>query len=160
MYRHTRRNVLKLGVGAAALPGLIDRALAIAPVRGTGTVRDIRHIVVLMQENRAFDHYFGRLNGVRGFGDPHPLALPNGRTVWAQPSDRHADGHVLPYHGDSRVSQSFKIDGAEQSHQENAHIFHRGRYDRWGCIMARPICRSTMPWPTRSRSAMPITARP
>jgi len=33
---------------------------------------DIDHIVILMQENRSFDHYFGTLSGVRGFGDAHP----------------------------------------------------------------------------------------
>jgi phospholipase C len=39
---------------------------------------------------------------------------------------------VLPFHGDSRTTRSFKVDGADQSHQENLHIFNRGRYDRWG----------------------------
>ena len=28
---------------------------------------DIEHVVILMQENRSFDHYFGTLSGVRGF---------------------------------------------------------------------------------------------
>jgi len=36
----------------------------------TGTIADVEHIVILMQENRSFDHYFGTLRGVRGFGDP------------------------------------------------------------------------------------------
>ena len=34
------------------------------------TLSDIRHVVILMQENRSFDHYFGTLSGVRGFSDP------------------------------------------------------------------------------------------
>jgi len=60
--------------------GLIERALAI-PARATnGSIRDVKHIVVLMQENRSVDHHFGVLNGVRGFGDPRPLRLPGGRT--------------------------------------------------------------------------------
>lgn len=127
-----RRDLLKwAGIGALG-PALIDRARAIPAARRTGTVRDVRHIVVHMQENRSFDHYFGMLNGVRGFGDPRPLRLPGGRSVWAQPSAEHSDGHVLPYHGDSHTSRSFKVDGADQSHVENMHIFNRGRYDRWG----------------------------
>ncbi len=93
---------------------------------------DVEHIVVLMQENRSFDHYFGMLNGVRGFGDPRPLRLPGGRTVWSQPSKQHRDGYVMPYHGDSRTTRSFVVDGADQSHVENMHIFNRGRYDGWG----------------------------
>jgi phospholipase C len=120
------------GAAGSLLPGLIQRALAI-PARATnGSIRDVKHIVVLMQENRSFDHYFGMLNGVRGFGDPRPLRLAGGRTVWAQPSKQHRDGFVLPFHGDSRTTRSFGVDGAEQSHQENLHIFNRGRCDRWG----------------------------
>lgn len=130
-----RRDFLRMGTaatGAALWGGLIDRALAIPANRRSGTIEDVEHIVVCMQENRSFDHYFGMLNGVRGFGDPRPLRLPGGRTVWAQPSAEHPDGYVLPYHGDSKTTRSFKVDGADQSHQENMHIFNRGRYDRWG----------------------------
>ncbi|MCJ2177821.1 phosphocholine-specific phospholipase C [Novosphingobium album (ex Hu et al. 2023)] len=135
MYRSNRRNFLGMTGGAAIAslyPGLIERALAIAPATRTGTLQDIDHIVVHMQENRAFDHYFGMLNGVRGLGDPRPLRLPGGRTAWAQPSSQHRDGYVLPYHGDSKTTRSFRVDGAGQSHQENIWIFNRGRYDRWG----------------------------
>lgn len=131
----TRRHFLKLsgaGTAAAMLPSLIDRALAIPAAGPTGTIRDVAHIVVHMQENRSFDHYFGMLNGVRGYGDPRPLRLPGGRTVWSQPSNQHPDGYVMPFHGDSKTTRSFLVDGADQSHQGNIHIFNRGRYDRWG----------------------------
>ena len=133
MAKTSRREFLRLaGAAGALLPGLIERALAI-PARVTdGSIHDVAHVVVLMQENRSFDHYFGMLNGVRGFGDPRPLRLAGGRTVWAQPSDQHGDGFVMPFHGDSRTTRSFGVDGAEQSHQENLHIFNRGRCDRWG----------------------------
>ena len=118
--------------GLAASPGLIGRALAIPAAGGTGSILDVEHIVIHMQENRSFDHYFGMLNGVRGFGDPRPLRLPGGATVWQQPSHEHPDGHVLPYHGDSRLTRSFTVEGADQSHQENLTILNGGRYDRWG----------------------------
>ena len=49
-------------------------------------LRDIKHIVVMMQENRSFDHYFGTLRGVRGFGDRSYLTQPNGDPVWKQPT--------------------------------------------------------------------------
>lgn len=135
MDRTTRRHFLRAtGAGAAVsmLPNLIDRALAIPANKRTGSIRDVEHIVIHMQENRSFDHYLGMLNGVRGFGDPRPLRLAAGRSVWAQPSKQHPDGYVLPFHGDSKTTRSFKVDGADQSHQENVHIFNRGRYDRWG----------------------------
>ncbi|WP_183997621.1 phosphocholine-specific phospholipase C [Sphingomonas kyeonggiensis] len=135
MNRTTRRHFLRAaGAGAVGsmLPNLIERALAIPANQRTGSIRDVEHIVIHMQENRSFDHYLGMLNGVRGFGDPRPLRLPGGHSVWAQPSKQHPDGYVLPFHGDSRTTRSFKVDGADQSHRENMHIFNRGRYDRWG----------------------------
>lgn len=82
--------------GFAALSGSIDRAAAIPAHRASGTLQDVEHIVVLMQENRSFDHYFGALKGVRGFGDPRPVTLPSGKSVWHQ-----ADGtgkETLPFH--------------------------------------------------------------
>ncbi|GAB3399154.1 phospholipase C, phosphocholine-specific [Flindersiella endophytica] len=60
-----------------------------------GGLRAIEHVIVLMQENRSFDHYFGTLRGVRGFGDRVPLTLPNGRPIFAQPGG--AQGEVLPF---------------------------------------------------------------
>ena len=77
--RLTRREVLAGGfalgtgavIGKAGLSSrhgrLIEAALASS---GKGAIHDIQHIVVLMQENRSFDHYYGTLPGVRGFGDP------------------------------------------------------------------------------------------
>lgn len=135
MTHTTRRNFLRMagaGTAGSMLFGLIDRALAVEAIRATGSIRDVKHIVVHMQENRSFDHYFGMLNGVRGYGDPRPLRLAGGRSVWAQPSKQHRDGYVLPFHGDSKTTRSFKVDGAGQSHQDNLHILNRGRYDRWG----------------------------
>ena len=78
--RLTRRSFLKAGAAGAAVgaagamgaglrPGqarLIDAALASA---SGGSLSDVKHVVILMQENRSFDHYFGTMPGVRGFGD-------------------------------------------------------------------------------------------
>src|SRR6266567_3697445 len=76
--RQHRRTFLKMAAGLSALPLVIREALAIPPRRRTGTVKDVQHVVILMQENRSFDHYFGCLSGVRGFGDPRALTLPSG----------------------------------------------------------------------------------
>jgi phospholipase C len=98
MTSDSRRRFLRMGAAAAAasaIPPSIARALAIPAARVTGTIADVEHVVILMQENRSFDHYFGTLNGVRGFGDPRPITLRNGKPVWYQPSDDV--GHVLPF---------------------------------------------------------------
>jgi phospholipase C len=93
-----RRTILR-GLGAAALgaalPDSIKRALAIEPKIVSGTIQDVEHIVVLMQENRSFDHYFGTLRGVRGFSDPRTVTLPSGNPVFQQPN---GSGTLLPNH--------------------------------------------------------------
>ncbi|WP_262506517.1 alkaline phosphatase family protein [Sphingobacterium sp. T2] len=86
----SRRNFLKkAGILAgsfglfSALPKSIAAAMAIDPAEGS-TFWDADHIVLLMQENRSFDHSFGTLRGVRGFNDPRAIHLPNGNPVWLQ----------------------------------------------------------------------------
>jgi phospholipase C len=95
-----RRDFLKrAGLALAAWPALIDSALALPANRRTGTIRDVEHVVILMQENRAFDHYFGTLRGVRGYSDPRAMTLPSGNSVWQQPAP---DGKTItPFHLDS-----------------------------------------------------------
>jgi len=71
--REALRDVGVAGLGLAAYTGagafgdLVARAAAAGPRHGS--LRDIEHVVFLMQENRSFDHYFGTLSGVRGFAD-------------------------------------------------------------------------------------------
>ena len=67
-------------------PPSIRKALAIPAHYRTGTLQDVEHIVILMQKNRSFDHYFGTMQGVRGFGDPFPIPLASGHSVWTQNS--------------------------------------------------------------------------
>ncbi|WP_262354773.1 alkaline phosphatase family protein, partial [Bordetella pertussis] len=45
--------------------------------RRSGTLRALDHIVILMQENRGFDHYYGALPGARGRADPHRAPTPD-----------------------------------------------------------------------------------
>src|SRR5437660_11249634 len=105
----TRREVLRGGaaLGAAGVlsNSLIARALANPPK--CGSLKDIQHVVILIQENRSFDHYFGSYRGVRGFADPNALLLNDGSglTVFAQPGYPPATttgGHLYPFHIDSR----------------------------------------------------------
>jgi phospholipase C len=76
---HTdRRQFLQLmGMTAMAssLKANIARALDISANNRTGSIRDVEHIVILMQENRPFDHHFGTLRGVRGFSDPRAVKI-------------------------------------------------------------------------------------
>lgn len=126
-----RRRFLQLAGGATALTVLSDsiaRAAAI-PAQGTsGTIQDIEHIVVLMQENRSFDHYFGTMKGVRGFGDPRPATLPNGKSVWNQ-----ADGSkvTLPFRPQGENLGMEFLQGLNHDWAGGQKAFNKGRYDQW-----------------------------
>src|ERR1700727_3344674 len=50
---------------------LLDKITASAT--GAASLSDVKHIVILMQENRSFAHYFGTLSGVAGFSDPNAI---------------------------------------------------------------------------------------
>src|SRR5499426_1104556 len=79
MSQMDRRKFLQLtGMAAIATSSLkanIAKAAAIKANNTTGTIRDVEHIVILMQENRPFDHHFGTLRGVRGFSDPRAVNI-------------------------------------------------------------------------------------
>ncbi|WP_327321200.1 alkaline phosphatase family protein [Streptomyces sp. NBC_01210] len=53
----------------------------------------MQHAVMLMQENRSIDHYFGTLKGVRGFQRPKAIQNEDGMPVWYQKCKDHPDGH-------------------------------------------------------------------
>ena len=76
--------------GAAAIGAAAPAAAAApAPKPGThGDIRDIKRVVIIMQENRSFDHYFGSLRGVRGFADRSTITLPGGLSVFQQPTSQ------------------------------------------------------------------------
>src|ERR1700735_4753723 len=111
----TRRQLMASAGGAilasfALPPGLRKILDGAAPgsVRSVRTrpLSEIQHVVVLMQENRSFDHYFGTMPGVRGFADPAAIRLPGGRPVFYQPDPAHADGYLLPFRYDTRTTSA------------------------------------------------------
>ena len=114
----SRRQVLAGGValGATAVLGsradLGEAGAGAAPPAATpARLTDIEHVVILMQENRSFDHYFGTLAGVRGFGDPEAMTRPDGLSVFAQPDADLLQNpsrlpYVLPWHLDSKSTSA------------------------------------------------------
>lgn len=115
-------------IAAAALPQSIGRALALPANHRTGTIRDIEHIVILTQENRGFDHYFGSLRGVRGFGDPRPAFLASGKSVWHQPN---GNSEVLPFHPTApNLGAQFMV-GTDHGWTKSHAAWNGGKYDQW-----------------------------
>ena len=126
-----RRRFLQIAGGAAAtslLSTSIARAAEIPAYHRTGTLADVEHIVVLIQENRSFDHYFGTLRGVRGFGDPRPVTLPSGKPVWYQ-SDGAKD--VLPFRPDADNLGLQFIQDLPHGWNDTHAAVNQGKYDKW-----------------------------
>jgi len=126
-----RRTFLKL-IGssslAAAAPVDVSRALAIPAHNRHGSIRDVEHIVFLMQENRSFDHYFGMLRGVRGFSDPRVAKLASGKPVWHQPDGA---GTLLPFRPEVEdLGQTFLPDPPHGWNDTHA-AWNGGKYDQW-----------------------------
>ncbi len=104
-----------------AWPSVIQSALAAPANRRTRSIMDVEHVVILMQENRSFDHYFGTLRGVRGFSDPRAVTLPSGNLVWRQPAP---DGQtVSPFHLDSAGTSAQWLPSLDHS--------WKGSHARW-----------------------------
>jgi phospholipase C len=129
-----RRDFLKLlttAAASAALPSSITRALAIPAHNETRTIHDVKHVVFMMQENRSFDHYFGSLRGVRGFGDPRAVKLPSGKSVWHQPDPNNSDGFVLPFRPDAtNLGLKFLEDTPHDWNGTHA-AWNDGKFDQW-----------------------------
>jgi phospholipase C len=130
-----RRDFLRmLGSGAAAgaavslFPEAIAQALKTPAAKDTGTIKDVKHIVILMQENRSFDHYFGTLRGVRGFGDRHPVPMENGKPVWAQ-----SDGtkELPPFHLDTKTTNAIAVPGTPHGFGDSQAAWNQGKFGYW-----------------------------
>lgn len=113
----------------ASLPLSIQKALAIDAKVETGTIQDIKHVIILTQENRSFDNYFGMLKGVRGFGDRFAIPLSEGRKVWAQ-YDKNKTVY-FPYHLDSRLGNAQRVSGTPHSWKDGQAAWDCGRMGNW-----------------------------
>ncbi len=131
----TRREFMETAAGLAgglgALGGLFDslsRAHAIAPEAGS-TFLDAEHVVILMQENRSFDHAYGTLRGVRGFNDPRAITLPDGNPVWVQAD---TDGkRYAPFHFDIHGSKATWMGSLPHSWTDQVDARNHGLHDKW-----------------------------
>jgi phospholipase C len=131
----TRRSFIKKSVllsGALGvsqfLPESIQRALTIAPEPGTDFMH-AEHIVLLMQENRSFDHTFGTLRGVRGFRDPRVIRQPNRNKVWLQTN--HDGETYCPFRLDIKNTKITWMGSLPHGRRSQMEARNNGKYDNW-----------------------------
>jgi phospholipase C len=135
---------LATGAGAEA----IAKALALPANKATGTIADVEHVVVLMQENRSFDHYFGALRGVRGFDDPRPIPLPGGKAVWFQPEAAGSARTLLPFRLNAEATSAQTIQSLDHS--------WKGSHDKWKHYDAWPAAKGPLTMGYFTREDIPF----
>lgn len=130
-----RREFLKKSLllsGAAGfstiMPASIQRALAIDPAPGS-TWLDAEHVVILMQENRSFDHCFGALQGVRGFNDPRAIPLPDLKPVWFQTNEQGET--YAPFRLDIKDTKITWMGSLPHSRASQVDAYNAGKHDQW-----------------------------
>jgi phospholipase C len=119
-----------VAAASTLMPPNVQKALA-AGVGRTGSLKDVKHVVMLMQENRSFDHYFGTLSGVRGFDDPNALKLADGKNVFHQPDAENPAGYLLPFHLDTATTNAQKLPSTSHAWKVQHQAWNGGRMDQW-----------------------------
>lgn len=131
----SRRDFIRkaaLLTGAAGLSGImppaIAKALAIDAAEGS-TYLDAEHVVLLMQENRSFDHCFGTLRGVRGYNDPRAIQLANRNPVWLQ---SNKEGQTFaPFRLDIKNTKATWMHSLPHSWSNQVNAHNDGKHDKW-----------------------------
>jgi phospholipase C len=131
----SRRDFIKKALLLAAgggltgvLPASIQRAFAIDPPTGS-TYLDAEHVVILMQENRSFDHAYGALRGVRGFNDPRAVTLPDGNPVWLQTNE--AGETYAPFRLNIKETKATWMGSLPHGWPDQGEARNNGKHDRW-----------------------------
>ncbi|EGD95874.1 hypothetical protein TESG_03338 [Trichophyton tonsurans CBS 112818] len=129
---------------AALSTVLVDRrhhAFAAPGASGAGqtarSLKEIEHVVIFMQENRSFNHYFGTMAGTRNFADPNVQINEDGRPVMIQKVTpaRQGVNTLAPWHlahqGGEWVEGAQCATGGSNSYDYNQASLNHGRNDRW-----------------------------
>lgn len=122
-------SLLSAGTGLFhTMPASIAKALAIDPAAGS-TFLDAEHVVILMQENRSFDHTYGTLQGVRGYNDPRAITLPTKLPVWYQ-ANRNGETFA-PFRLDMKNTNATWMESLPHAWTDQVDARNGGKYDRW-----------------------------
>ncbi|WES96011.1 phospholipase C, phosphocholine-specific [Chryseobacterium arthrosphaerae] len=124
-----KSSILLAGLGTSSVlhPSIL-KALAIEPA-AQSTFYDAEHVVILMQENRSFDHAFGALKGVRGFLDKRAFIKPDGHSVFFQKDN--TGKYAAPARLDLRNTKSTWMSSLPHSWENQQNALNKGKYDQW-----------------------------
>mmetsp|Transcript_19893 Transcript_19893/g.41555 ORF Transcript_19893/g.41555 Transcript_19893/m.41555 type:complete len:717 (+) Transcript_19893:1-2151(+) len=115
---------MKFTLSIAAIGGAVASA--------SRPIDQVEHIIIFMQENRAFDHYFGTLNGVRGFNDRVGVPMENGFDSFHQPTNTSdLTEYMLPFRADTDRTNAMCMPAPEMYYPTDIKMFNEGRMDAW-----------------------------
>ncbi|GAA2332711.1 phospholipase C, phosphocholine-specific [Dactylosporangium salmoneum] len=117
--------IVVVGGGAAACTPDQTPSDYVLPEGFSGTIADLKHVVILIQENRSFDQYYGALPGVRGFDDKQALRYQDGTTVFQQP---HGSSTLSPQHQSTVSGMSI---GNDHGYGTGISAWNNGLYNNW-----------------------------
>jgi phospholipase C len=124
-----RRRLIQAAAAASTLPASQAAAEAVEGA-SPAKLSDIDHIIVLMKENRSFDHYFGAMRGVRGFDDP-TARRPDGGSLFRQADTVHPDGHILPFRLNTRTTSAQRLHDLSHAWGPQHAAWNKGAMDQW-----------------------------
>lgn len=124
-----KSSLLLAGLGTSSVlhPSIL-KALAIEPA-ALSTFYDAEHIVILMQENRSFDHAFGALKGVRGFLDQRAFVKQDGQSVFFQKDNNGK--YAAPARLDLKNTKSTWMSSLPHSWSDQQKALNKRKYDQW-----------------------------
>ncbi len=126
-----RRRFLQSAAAFALAGGVAPEGSPAAAQTPPAQLSDIDHVVIMMKENRSFDHYFGTLAGVRGFSDPKAMRLPGGSSVFEQPDAASPAKVALPFHLDTSKTSAQRLADLDHSWPVQHASRAGGRMDGW-----------------------------
>ncbi|KAJ5933635.1 hypothetical protein N7454_005964 [Penicillium verhagenii] len=129
---------------SALLGSALLMLLASRPVVA-GSLKDIEHVVIFMQENRSWNNYFGTMAGVRGFNDPNVQVNSDGLPVYYQQVDSSMSTKTktllpwyLGYLGGSTIDAMQCMTAGSNGYEDNQAAINHGLNNMWA--------RNNTPW--------------
>ena len=122
-------------VGASGALGMLPGPLqaAMAASKASTSLSSVKHVVILMQENRSFDHYYGTLQGVRGYGDTSALRFPSSSNVFKQTTKGSKSGGsvLLPWHLNTATTDAQQVEDLAHDWTTTHAAWNNGLYNNW-----------------------------
>ncbi len=124
-----RRQLIKTAAAATSVAALGGGTARGGPPANT-SLKDIDHIIILMKENRSFDHYFGTLRGVRGFDDPR-ARRQDGTSVFRQADSVNPAGYALPFPLNTWKTNAQRLHDLSHEWGPQHAAWNAGAMDHW-----------------------------